>query len=80
MKNIDANRARTNIYKLIDDVNESNEPIKITGERANAVIISEANWIAIKETLYLISIPGMRESIRDGLYTSIDECSEKLDW
>ena len=80
MKTINATRARTSIYKLIDDANESNEPIQITGKRGNAIIISEDNWRAIEETLYLISIPGMRESIIDGLETSIEDCSEELDW
>ena len=80
MKTINATRARTSIYKLIDDANESNEPIQITGKRGNAIIISEDNWRAIEETLYLISIPGMRESIIDGLKTSIEDCSEELDW
>ena len=80
MKTINATRARSRLYKLIDDVYESNEPIQITGKRGNAVLISEDDWNAIQETLYLISIPGMRDSIREGLNTSINECSEELDW
>ena len=80
MKTINATSARTNIYKLIDDANESNEPIQITGKRGNAVIVSEDNWRAIQETLYLVSIPGMRESIIEGMRTNVDECSEDLDW
>ncbi len=80
MKTINATRARTSLYKLIDTANESNEPIQITGKRGNAVIISEDNWRAIQETLYLVSIPGMRESIREGLETTLEECSGELDW
>lgn len=80
MKTINATRARTSIYKLIDDANESNEPIQTTGKRGNAVILSEDNWRAIQETLFLVSIPGMRESIRQGLNTSIDDCSKELNW
>jgi len=80
MKTINVTRARSKLYKLIDDANESNEPIQITGKRANAVLISEDNWRAIQETLYLTSIPGMRESIREGLKTSIEDCTKKLDW
>lgn len=80
MKTINATRARTSIYKLIDDANESNEPIQITGKRCNAIIVSEDNWRAIQETLYLVSIPGMRESIINGLNTSVENCSEDLDW
>lgn len=80
MKTINATRARTNIYKLIDDANESNEPIQITGKKGNVVIISEDNWRAIQETLFLVSIPGMRKSIREGLNTVVKDCSEDLDW
>jgi len=65
---------------LIDEVASSHEPVIISGKRANAVLISEDDWNAVQETLYLISIPGMRESIRKGLKTPADECSEELDW
>jgi len=77
---INATKARTKLYKLIDDANESSVPIQITGKRGNAVLISEDNWKAIQETLYLLSIPGMRESIHEGLNTSVEECSEELNW
>ena len=80
MKTINVTRARSSLFKLIDDAYLSSEPIHITGKRTNAVLISEDNWRAIQETLYLLSIPGMRESIREGLNASIDECSEELDW
>jgi len=80
MKTINATRARKSIYKLIDDANESNEPIQITGKRGSAVIVSEDNWISIQETLHLLSVPGMRESIIESLKTTVDECSDKLDW
>lgn len=72
--------ARSKLYKLIDEVASSHEPVLISGKRANAVLISEEDWNAIQETLYLISIPGMRESIREGLKTPTEECSEELDW
>jgi antitoxin YefM len=80
MKTINATKARSKLYKLIDDAHESSEPIQITGKRGNAVLVSEDNWKAIQETLYLVSIPGMRDSIREGLETQIDECTEELDW
>ena len=80
MKTINATKARSRLYKLIDDAYESSEPIQITGKRGNAVLISEDNWRAIQETLYLISIPGMRDSILKGLNTSVEDCSEELDW
>ncbi len=80
MKTINATRARSNLYKLIDDAFESSEPIQITGKRNNAVLLSEENWRSIQETLYLVSIPNMRDSILKGLNTPVEECSEELDW
>jgi antitoxin YefM len=72
--------ARKNLYRLIDEVATSHEPILISGKRTNAVLISEDDWRAIQETLNLLSIPGMRESIRKGLETPADECNEEIDW
>ena len=80
MPSINATEARSRLYKLLDEIAESHEPVLITGKRANAVLISENDWRSIQETLYLLSIPGMRESIREGLNTPVEECSDKLDW
>ena len=80
MPTVTATEARAKLYRLIDQAASSHEPIIITGKRANAVLISEDDWRAIQETLYLLSIPGMRESIREGLETPIEECAEDLDW
>jgi antitoxin YefM len=80
MKTITATKARSKLYQLIDEASESGEPVHITGKRSNAVLVSEDDWKSIEETIYLLSIPGMRESIRAGLQTPIDECSEELDW
>ncbi len=80
MKTITVTNARSNLYKLIDETSSEHEPIHITGKRSNAVLIAEEDWRAIQETLFLLSIPGMRESIRKGLETPIDECSEDLKW
>ncbi len=80
MKTINATKARANIYKLLEEANSSNEPIQITGKRNNAILISEDDWRAIEETLYLLSIPGMRESIKKGLKTPLDDCLEELNW
>ena len=77
---IKATDARSKLYRLIDEVTSSHSPITITGKRGNAVLLSEEDWRAIQETLYLLSIPEMRESIRNGLRTPVDECSEELDW
>jgi len=80
MTTITATEARKLLYKLIDDVSESHEPIQITGKRGNAVLIAEDDWRAVQETLYLTSIPGMRESIIEGMKTPVAECDEDLDW
>ena len=80
MTTITATEARKLLYKLLDNVAESHEPIQIAGKRSNAVLISEDDWRAIQETLYLHSVPGMTESIRQGLETPVEECEEDLDW
>ena len=72
--------ARSMLYKLIDQAREQSEPILITGKRGNAVLVSEDDWRAIQETLYLVSIPGMRESIRDGMAEPVDGLSEEPGW
>ena len=80
MTTISATEARSKMYRLINEIASSHAPVTITGKKANAVLISEDDWWAIQETLYLLSIPGMRESIGEGLETPIEECSEELDW
>ena len=80
MTSITATEARKRLYSLVDDVAESHEPIQIAGKRNSAVLISEEDWRAIQETIYLSSIPGMRASIRRGLRTPVDRCSEVLKW
>jgi antitoxin YefM len=80
MKTINATNARKNLYQLITETSEVHEPIQITGKNNNAILISEDDWRAVQETLFLISIPGMRDSIRKGLAEPISECTEELDW
>jgi prevent-host-death family protein len=80
MKTVTATKARENLYRLMDEVAVTSEPVQITGRRAGAVLLSETDWRAIQETLYLLSIPGMRESIRKGLKTPLSECVEELNW
>lgn len=77
---LSATEARKSLYNLVDDVALSHDPIQIVGKRHSAVLISEDDWRAIQETLYLTSIPGMRESIRKGLKSQIEECSKELAW
>lgn len=80
MTTLSASQVRANLYKIIDETAESHEPVLITGKRNNAVLISEDDWKAIQETIYLNSIPGMSESIIEGMNTLVKKCSEKLDW
>jgi antitoxin YefM len=76
MKTVTATEARAKLYRLLDEAEESSEPIQITGKRSNAVLVSESDWRAIQETLYLLSIPGMRESILDGRREPAEESTE----
>lgn len=80
MTSLNVTEARASLYKLIDETTASHQPIVITGKRGNAVLLSESDWNAINETLYLLSVPGMRESILDGMNESIESCSTELDW
>jgi antitoxin YefM len=75
-----ASSARSNLYNLIDQTSESHEPVIISGKRNNAVLVSEEDWNSIQETLYLTSIPGMRESILDGMKDPLENSTNKLDW
>ena len=77
---LNASEVRANLYRLIDQTNESHEPIVISGKRKNAVLLSEDDWNSIQETLYLTSVPGMRESIVEGMKEPLSESAKELDW
>lgn len=80
MTSLPVTQARAKLYQLLDDAAESHEPIQITGRRSNAVLVSEADWRSIQETLYLVSIPGMRDSIRKGMAEPLGKSSAKPGW
>jgi antitoxin YefM len=80
MATISATEARKRLYSLVDEVKESHNPVQIVGKRNSAVLVSEEDWRAIQETLYLTSIPGMRESIEKGLETPVEDCEEDPGW
>ena len=80
MSTITASEARANLYRLIDEVAESHKPIVISGKRANAVLVSEEDWSAIQETLHLLAIPGMRESIKDSMAEPLAKSKKALKW
>ena len=75
-----ASEAPESLYRLLDEAAEGHEPILITGPRSNAVLIGEEDWQAIQETLHLLSIPNLRESIREGLATPVEECETEPGW
>jgi prevent-host-death family protein len=80
VKSLKASEARDRLYRLVDEAAEGHEPILITGPRASAVLLSEDDWNAIQETLHLLSVPNMRESIREGLATPVEECETEPGW
>jgi prevent-host-death family protein len=80
MTSISATEARKSLYKLVDEVQESHEPVQITGKRGNAVLVGEDDWRAVQETLFLVSIPGMRDSIVEGMATPAAELADELGW
>jgi len=80
MTRLTATEARKNLHHLLAEVAESHDPVQIAGKRHSAVLVSEEDWRAIEETLYLTSIPGMRDSIIKGMKTPVEKCKQELDW
>ena len=82
MSAINITNARKELYNLVEDVNLYSEPTLIVSTKGNAVLISESDWNAIQETIYLNSIPGMVESIKEGMDTAIEDCvpEEDVEW
>lgn len=80
MHTLTASEARANLYRLIDQTAQSHQPIHISGKRTSAVLVAAEDWQAIQETLYLLSIPGMRESIKDAMAEPLAASATELDW
>jgi PHD/YefM family antitoxin component YafN of YafNO toxin-antitoxin module len=80
MDTLTITEARTNLYKLVESVGNEHKPTLITGKKNNAILISEQDWNSINETMYLLNIPGMRESIMDGMKEPITSCSQGINW
>jgi prevent-host-death family protein len=78
MTTVTITEARTKLFQLIDEVVASHQPVLITGKQGNAILVAEEDWHAIEETMYLLSIPGMRESIKKGLETPLEDCVDTL--
>ena len=79
-KVIPVSQARANIYSLMDETSQTHEPILITGKRGNVVMLSQEDWNAIEETLYLNAIPGMASSIKEAMDAPDSEFSENIEW
>lgn len=75
-----ASEARANLYRLMDQTAQSHQPIHISGKRSSAVLLAAEDWQAIQETLYLLAIPGMRESLQEARAESLDTAATELDW
>ena len=80
MTTLTASEARANLYRLIDQAAESHQPIHIAGKRTSAVLLSTEDWQAIQETLYLLSIPGMRAAIKKGMAEPLGKSAKELRW
>lgn len=80
MTSITATKARKGLYALVDEVQESHEPIQITGKRGSAILVAEEDWRAVQGTLYLVSIPGMRESLLEGMTTPAEDLEDQVQW
>ena len=80
MRTINVTKARADLYNLLIETSESHEPIQITGKKSNAILVSEEDWRSIQETLHLLSIPGMRKSIVEGLNADLETDTRELDW
>jgi prevent-host-death family protein len=80
MKFFTASEARANLYKLIDEVAQLHEPVYVKGKRNKIVLLSQEDYESMQETLHLLSIPGLKESIQEGLKEDVSNCAEKIDW
>ena len=80
MQTLSASEARANLYRLMDQTAESHQPITIAGKRHDAVLLSAEDWQAIQETLYLLSVPGMRDTLKEGMKEPVEACAKELDW
>ncbi len=80
MTTLTISKARAKLYRLVDETSHSHHPVQIEGRRASAVLVGSEDWNAIQETLYLLSSPGMRESIRKGLKTPVKSCAKEMKW
>ena len=80
MKQLKLEDVEANFEQVLDDVLVSGGPIKIVKDTGNAILVSEEIWRGLTETLSLMAIPGMRDSIRSGMRQPIADTATGLDW
>ena len=80
MSTLTASEARANLYRLMDQIAESHKPVLIAGKHTSSVLLSAEDWQAIQETLYLLAVPGMRESIKAGMAEPLAKSAKALKW
>jgi len=82
MLNTNITNFRKNIFAILEQTIKYNEPVNISTKSGNAVIISEEDYNGLMETLYLSSIPNIKEKIIDGMNTPLNECipENEVEW
>jgi len=80
MTTLTTSQARAQLFHLVDAAVTTHHPVQIQGRRAAAVLVSAEDWDAIQETLYLLSVPGMRDSLVKNMKTPVSKCAKKLPW
>jgi len=80
LKTVSVKDASDNLPDLIENTIAKCEPVLISGENRNAVLMAESDWLAMNETLHLLSVPGMRDAIQSGLSENLESTSKELKW
>ncbi len=80
MRTVTEEQAQRDLMQLLEQTGASHEPVQINGKHTSAILIAEEDWRSIEETLYLLSMPGMRGSIREGMQTPLEQCASELPW
>ncbi|HYR57312.1 MAG TPA: type II toxin-antitoxin system Phd/YefM family antitoxin [Chthoniobacteraceae bacterium] len=80
MHTFSIDEARAGLAQLLAQTAASHEPVAIADANVTGVLLSEADWRSVQETLHLLAVPGMRDSIREGLAEPVERCAEEAGW
>jgi prevent-host-death family protein len=80
MTSVPVTTARSKLYQLVDQVATTHEPVEIIAKAGKTVLLSGDDWRSIQETLYLLSLPGMGKSIREGMKQPLSKASRRPSW